>query len=114
VQAKDPDNIRFYVPKEGPLMACDTLSIGRNAKHPGTALLFIDWILRPDNNAALAKYLILKTGTRAGNAAFAKEVKKYPDFDFSDKLILDRKNWKVAPTGAKLQLWNQAWSRVIA
>ena len=114
LQAKDPHNIRFFVPKEGPLMACDTLSIGRKAKHPGTALLFIDWLLRPDNNAALAKYIILKTGTTAGNAAFAQQVKKYPDFNFSDALIKNRKNWKIAPVGSQLQLWNQAWSRVTA
>jgi spermidine/putrescine transport system substrate-binding protein len=35
-QAKDPENIKFYVPKEGPLMAADTLSIGAKAKAPGT------------------------------------------------------------------------------
>jgi spermidine/putrescine transport system substrate-binding protein len=114
LQAKDKHNIHFFIPKEGPLMACDTLSIGKNAKHPGTALLFMDWLLRPDNNAALAKYIILKTGTKAGNEAFGEIVKKYPEFNFSDKLIHNRKNWKVAPTGAKLQLWNQAWAKVTA
>ena len=46
-QAEDPENIKFYVPKEGPLMAADTLSIGAKAKAPGTALLFMDWLLGP-------------------------------------------------------------------
>jgi spermidine/putrescine transport system substrate-binding protein len=113
-QAEDPENIKFYVPKEGPLMAADTLSIGAKAKAPGTALLFMDWLLKPENNAALGEFLLLKTGANAGNAAFAEAIKQYPDFDYSDDLLADRKNWKEAPTGDRLKLWNQAWSRVIA
>lgn len=114
VAAPDPGNIGFYIPKEGSLMAADTLSIGAKAKAPGTALLFIDWILRNDNNAALANYILLKTGAKGGNDAFSTTIKGYPEFDYSDDLLKDQKAWKLAPTGARLQLWNQAWTRVKA
>jgi spermidine/putrescine transport system substrate-binding protein len=114
-QAKDPENIRFYLPKDGAPVACDTLSIGANAKSPGTALLMIDWILRPENNAALATFALQKTGCVAGNAAFDTAVKKYPMFKFNDQQVLSqRQYWKVAPTGPRLQLYNEQWSRVVA
>jgi spermidine/putrescine transport system substrate-binding protein len=113
-QSKDPNSIGFYVPREGPLMAWDTLSVGIHAKAPGTALLFMDWVLRPDNNAALAKYAALRTGAKGGQAGFGETIKKYPDFAYPDSLYYPYKNWKIAPTGARLQLWNQVWSQVTA
>jgi spermidine/putrescine transport system substrate-binding protein len=114
-QSKTPDVIKFYLPKDGAPVACDCLSIGAKAKSPGTALLMIDWILRPDNNAALAKFALQKTGGKAGNAAFDDAVKQYPMFKFDDAAVLNnRKLWKIAPTGSRLQLYNQQWSRVNA
>jgi putrescine transport system substrate-binding protein len=41
-------DIRFSIPKEGALMWFDTLAIPADAKHPGNAHLFIDYLLRPD------------------------------------------------------------------
>ena len=77
-QFKNPENVKVYVPTDGPLIGADSLSIARIAKSPGTALLFIDWFLRPDNNAAFATALITKTGSKAGDEAFGKLVHKYP------------------------------------
>jgi len=114
-QSKTPENIRFYLPTDGAPVACDTLSIGVNAKAPGSALLLIDWILKPENNAALAAFAGQKTGCKAGNATFNDTVKKYPMFLFNDQQVLsDRKNWKIAPTGQRLSVYNQAWARVKA
>jgi putrescine transport system substrate-binding protein len=44
---KDID-IRYSIPKEGALMWFDTLAIPADAKHPNNALLFIDYLLRPE------------------------------------------------------------------
>ena len=41
--------------RTGRCSACDTLSVGANAKAPGTALLFMDWMMRHDNNFELGQ-----------------------------------------------------------
>ena len=35
MQAKDPSLVGFSVPPDGPLLACDCLSVGVNAQAPG-------------------------------------------------------------------------------
>lgn len=110
-QIKDPSTVKVYVPKEGPLIGADSLSIARIAKHPGTALLFIDWFLRPDNNAAVARQLITKTGTAVGDQVFKSLVNKYPYFVYEDALAYKSQNWKQIPLGSAAALWNQAWLR---
>ena len=50
-QVDSPENFKFQKCKEGIPVGSDTLAIPVNAKHPGTALLFIEWLLRPENAA---------------------------------------------------------------
>jgi spermidine/putrescine transport system substrate-binding protein len=114
VNSPDPSVVGFSVPPNGPLLACDTLSVGVNAKAPGTALLFMDWIMQYDNNYALGKYTLQRTGGKGGDQAYADAVGKYPQFLYPNSIFNDFKNWKVSPVGQRLQLWNQSWSQVIA
>jgi spermidine/putrescine transport system substrate-binding protein len=114
-QSKTPENIKFFLPTDGAPVGCDCLSIGAHAKSPGTALLFMDWLLRPEQNHALGAFAGQKTGAKGGNAAFDETVKKYPMFLFNDEKVLsDEANWKVAPTGQRLTLYNEQWARVNA
>ncbi len=114
-QSKNPEDIKFFLPTDGAPVACDALSIGAHAKSPGTALLFMDWLMKPDNNHALGAFAGQRTGGKAGNAAFDETVKKYPMFLFDDdKILSDRANWKLAPTGSRLTLYNEQWARVNA
>jgi spermidine/putrescine transport system substrate-binding protein len=114
-QSKNPEDIKFFLPTDGAPVACDGLSIGAHAKSPGTALLFMDWLMKPDNNHALGAFAGQRTGGKAGNAAFDEAVKKYPMFLFDDdKVLNDRGNWKLAPTGQRLTLFNEQWARVNA
>ena len=48
-QAKDPSIYGFTTPSEGAPVNSDAYAIPGNAEHPGTALLFIDYMLRPEN-----------------------------------------------------------------
>ena len=113
-QNTDPSNIGFSVPPDGPLLACDCLSVGVNAQAPGTALLFMDWMMQYDNNYKLGEYTLQRTGCKGGDAAYDKAVGDYPAFVYSKAIFNDKANWKVNPTGARLALWNQSWSQVIA
>jgi spermidine/putrescine transport system substrate-binding protein len=114
IETKDPSVVGFSVPPDGPLLACDTLSVGVNAKAPGTALLFMDWMMQYDNNYALGKFTLQRTGGKGGDQAYEDAVGDYPQFVYSKDIFNDKRNWKVNPTGARLALWNQSWSQVIA
>ena len=43
-----PENYDFEAPEEGTPINSDAYCIPTNAKHPGTAMLFIDYLLRPE------------------------------------------------------------------
>ncbi|HWB50214.1 MAG TPA: polyamine ABC transporter substrate-binding protein [Stellaceae bacterium] len=45
--------IAFRVPREGAMMAVDMMGIPKDAPHPGNALAYIDYILRPGVAAAI-------------------------------------------------------------
>ena len=87
-QSKTPEDIKFFLPTDGAPVACDTLSVGAHAKSPGSALLLMDWILKPENNAALGNFAGQKTGSKGGNAAFNEVVKQYPMYQFDDEKVL--------------------------
>ena len=48
-QSKEPENLRFQTCEEGIPVGSDCMAIPANARHPGTATLFIDWMLDPEN-----------------------------------------------------------------
>lgn len=111
---KDKSAVKFETtPKEGIPLGVDTMSIATKARHPGTALLFIDWVLRPDNSMACVENMGQANGTKAGNAKFNSLVSAYPFLQTSDDLLRAGR-WKKVPTGSAAQLWNQAWARVQA
>ena len=43
-----PENYDFEAPKEGTPINSDAYAIPTNAQHPGTAMVFIDYLLRPE------------------------------------------------------------------
>jgi spermidine/putrescine transport system substrate-binding protein len=110
LQSKQADKWTFELPKEGLLIGVDTLSIGAKAKAPGTALLFMDWILDPQWSAANTKWQGQIVGTKASKPAFDMLTKDFPFLQFDDS-ILTSGQWKQSLTGQRQQLWNQQWSR---
>ena len=47
----------FEAPEEGTPINSDAYAIPANAKHPGTAMVFIDYLLRPENAIKNMNYL---------------------------------------------------------
>jgi spermidine/putrescine transport system substrate-binding protein len=56
-EADDPAKYDFIAPSEGTPINSDAYAIPANAAHPGTALLFIDYMLRPKNAVKNIEYL---------------------------------------------------------
>jgi spermidine/putrescine transport system substrate-binding protein len=109
-KAKNPENYDFFFPKEGVCFGCDTLSIGKKAKAPGTALLLIDWMLRPENSAKNVQYTGYPNGTKVGESTYADMVKEHPFLALGED-VYENAEWKESATGERLNLWNQQWAR---
>jgi spermidine/putrescine transport system substrate-binding protein len=112
-QVDKPEIWRYETCMEGVPTGNDTFVIPKNAKHPGTAMKFIDWMLAPENAKANVEYFGYPMVTTDGISAYQKLVSDYPFLGLTlDQAIHGLR--EIAPTGAKLQLWNQAWTKVKA
>ena len=91
----------------------DTFVIPKAAKHPGTALKFIDWMLAPENAKANVNYFGYPQVTTSGIAEYQKLVAELPFLSLTlDQAIHGLR--EIVPTGSKLQLWDSAWTKVKA
>lgn len=104
------DKLNFQTTREGVPFGMDLLSIGAKAKSPGTALLFIDWLLEPENSAANVRYVGQLAGTKTGDATYREVVKDFPSLQLPENFY-ETAQWKESLTGARQQLWTQQWNR---
>jgi spermidine/putrescine transport system substrate-binding protein len=111
--ASHPEVWQYETMTEGVPTGNDTFVIPKNAKHPGTALKFIDWMLAPENATTNVNYFGYPQVTTTGIAAYQTVVKDYPFLSLSlDTAIHGLR--ETVPTGSKLQLWDSAWTKVKA
>jgi putrescine transport system substrate-binding protein len=69
-EAKNGVRIKYAIPREGTEVWIDTMAIPKDAPHPGNALLFIDYIMRPEVAAKITNFVAYPSG----NAAALKNV----------------------------------------
>ena len=74
----DPTDYDFEAPTEGTPINSDTYAIPANAKHPGTAMVFIDYLLRPENAIKNMNYLYYPFPVKDALPAFAELAKDVP------------------------------------
>jgi spermidine/putrescine transport system substrate-binding protein len=77
-QADDPTIFGFESPSEGAPVNTDTYAIPTNAEHPGTALLFIDYMLRPENVEKNINYIGYPMPVFGTEATYDELVAPYP------------------------------------
>ncbi len=77
-QLKDAPDWQFETMKDGIPVGSDTIVIPKNAPHPNTAMLFLNWMLAPENSSANPPYIGYPMMTTAGISAYSKMVTKYP------------------------------------
>ena len=112
-QVNNPEVFKYETASEGVPTGNDTFVIPKNAKHPGTALKFIDWMLAPENATNNVNYFGYPQVTTTGIAAYSKLVEQYPFLSLTlDQAIHGLR--EIVPTGAKLQLWDSEWTKVKA
>lgn len=76
--ADDPTAYDFQAPREGTPINSDAYAIPANAQHPGTAMVFIDYLLRPENAIKNMNYLYYPFPVKDALPAFAELAKDVP------------------------------------
>ncbi|MET1132230.1 MAG: spermidine/putrescine ABC transporter substrate-binding protein [Aeromicrobium sp.] len=110
-ESKYADQLDFEVTSEdGVPFGMDLLSIGANAKAPGTAMLFMDWILSPEMSARNVTYTGQLAGTKGGDAAYDEVMKDFPALMVPENYY-ENALWREAATGSRKDLWTQQWNR---
>jgi spermidine/putrescine transport system substrate-binding protein len=104
------DVMRFEVCKEGPMLSADTWAIPTAAKHPGTATLFLDWLLRPESAAANTNYTGYPMATNSGLETYNHLTKKYPFLNIDSSIYENPAGWIIGATGGRLQTLTTEWT----
>ena len=110
-EAKNGNEIAYFIPKEGALMWIDTMAIPKDAPHAANAYKFLDYVLRPEVIAAVSNYVNYANGNLASMSMLKEEVRNdkaiYPDAATKEKLFPN-----VVNTPEYDRLTTRAWTRV--
>ena len=82
-EVDNPKNYDFIAPEEGAPINSDAYAIPTNAAHPGTALLFIDYLLRPENAIKNINYLGYPMPVKGASGTFEALAEKVPAINVS-------------------------------
>ena len=107
----DPSSIKFQQNEEGIPVGSDVFAIPANAEHPGTALLFIDFIL--ERSAANATWTGYPMPTRSSERPYAQLVKNEPELQITVETLETGQQFADLQGDARLA-WDQAWTEVKA
>jgi spermidine/putrescine transport system substrate-binding protein len=110
---KHPETLHYQVNKEGVPVGSDCLVIPKNAPHPNTAMLFLDYLLRPESSAANTKAIGYPMQTKTGLRTYGGLVEKYPWLQVTFDEVVHGKHF-LPQTGSGLQLWDTAWAKIKA
>ncbi|GGN57072.1 spermidine/putrescine-binding periplasmic protein 2 [Streptomyces kronopolitis] len=112
-QAKDPSVLGFEVAREGAPINSDCYAIPANARHPGTAMLFIDYMLRPENVRKNVTYIGYPMPVHGSEDVYAALVRPFPHCLVSpDDLKADLFFRNASPKGEQAR--DTAWTHVKA
>jgi spermidine/putrescine transport system substrate-binding protein len=112
-QVKNPEVYRFQKAKEGFPVGTDTIAIPANAEHPGTALLFVDFMLDPENAAQNVAYFGYPMAVTGAEDAFAKIAKDDPAVNITVDDLTHGQQFAYL-TGKDKALWERTWTEVKA
>lgn len=110
VVMSENENVAFFIPKEGSDIYFDVMAVPRDAPNKAAAEAFINYILRPEVQAACNEYTGYATPNRAAieEGYVSSEVLSDPVI-YPDATRLE--SW-IAFDGPRRALWNEAWANV--
>jgi spermidine/putrescine transport system substrate-binding protein len=112
-QADDPSIYKFEKCKEGIPVGADTMAIPANAEHPGTAMLFIDFMLDPENAAQNVGYFGYPMPNNGAVDAFKELAQDDPAITVTTE-DLERGDQFAPLAGERRRAWDRVWTEVKA
>jgi spermidine/putrescine transport system substrate-binding protein len=112
-QVDDPENFSYETCKEGVPVGTDAMSIPINARSPGTAMLFMDWILTPENAFQNVNWNGYPQPCEGGKQAFEKLTKEEPSIDVNLDELANGEEYRLDSTEAR-QEWTSIFTEVKA
>ena len=112
-QVDDPELYRYETCKEGVPVGSDTMSIPINARSPGTAMMFMDWIISPEASARNVAWNGYPQPCDGAKEEFAKLVKDEPSIDVNIDEIANGEEYRLDDPEAR-QLWTETFTEVKA
>ena len=110
-EAKNGQEIRFMIPREGAIRNVDVMAIPKDAAHVAEAHAFINFLLQPDVIAGISNQIRYPNGNKDSipllNAAIRNDPGMYPPAAILVKMVDD-----VVPLPADRRARNRAWTRI--
>ncbi len=110
-EAKNGNEIAYFIPKEGALLWVDTMAIPKDAPHPENAYKFLDYIMQPEVIAAVTNYVNYANGNAAALPLVNEEIRNdpaiYPPADTKQKLFPN-----VVNSAEYDRLVTRTWTRI--
>jgi spermidine/putrescine transport system substrate-binding protein len=113
-QVDDPELFHYETCSEGVPVGTDFMCIPITARSPGTALLFMDWIITPENAADNVNWNGYPQPVEGGKQAFAELVKSEPSIDVDLEQLGDGGMEYRLDDPAARQLWTEVFTQVKA
>lgn len=113
-QVDDPSIFAYETCKEGVPVGTDAMCIPITAKSPGTALLFMDYVLAPKNAYRNVNWNGYPQPVAGGREAFAELVKDDPSIDVNLDELKDAQNEFRLDDPEVRKEWNRIWTEVKA
>jgi len=113
-QVDDPEVYKYETCEEGVPVGTDLMCIPATARSPGTALLFIDWMLEPENAAQNVAWNGYPQPVEGGKQEFARLVAEEPAIDVNLEDLGDGGMEYRLDNPEDRALWNQTWTEVKA
>lgn len=113
-QVDDPSIFAYETCKEGVPVGSDLMCIPITSKSPGTAMMFMDWVLKPENAYKNVMWNGYPMPVAGGWEAFAELVKDDPSIDVNlDQLADSAMEYRLDSPEAR-QEWTRIWTEVKA
>ena len=113
-QVDDPSIFAYETCKEGVPVGSDLMCIPITSKSPGTAMVFMDWVLKPENAYRNVMWNGYPMPVAGGREAFAELVKDDPSIDVNlDQLADSAMEFRLDSPEAR-QEWTRLWTEVKA
>jgi spermidine/putrescine transport system substrate-binding protein len=113
-QVDQPELYSYETCTEGVPVGTDLMCIPSTARSPGTALMFMDWIIEPDNAFRNVMWNGYPQPVEGGQQAFADLVKEEPSIDVDLQALENSALEYRLDSPEARQLWTQIFTEVKA